>query len=1767
MSDISQGPGWRSIRRKAAPGKAPSGGPPRTSHVAGRTKRLWRLSGPIGAIVLLSGIIVASPGFSGSASADTTAQTISFAPLADMQFGDAPFTVSATATSGLPVSFSIPGSASGVCTSTGTDGSTITLVGAGTCTVQADQAGDATYAQAPSVQQAFTVSPAPTAQTISFAPLADMQFGDAPFTVSATATSGLPVSFSIPGSASGVCTSTGTDGSTITLVGAGTCTVQADQAGDATYAQAPSVQQAFTVSQATPTVSITNIPSLGSALVGSTFSPSYDYAGDGATSTTSSTPSICAVGGTTVYLEAAGTCTLTAEAAATTDNAAATGAAQSFAITSPTPSSCTKTWASAVSGNWSDASMWSPVGVPSSSDTVCITNDAASYTVTVDTSAVAGSLLVGGTAGTQTLDISAGESLQLYGDSATSPDGTITMEASSTPGASYLYLDGYTLTNAGTLDVPASDGTPAYLYYDGSVVNTGTVEVDGTLNIYGGVTFTNAVGGSVVNNGTFTDGTYVQDGGSNSGTPLSPSTLVLSGGGSASFEAVGMSVQGGPLMAGQSIDIPASGSMYLDNNLTNDGTITMDTSASAYSYLYLEGYTLTNAGTFSVPADGNSGSYAYVYSSGSVDNTGTVEVDGILYITGGVTFTNALGGSVVNNGTFTDGTYVQDGGSNSGTPLSPSTLVLSGGGSASFEAVGMSVQGTLMAGQSIDIPASGSMYLDNNLTNDGTITMDTSASGYSYLYLEGYTLTNAGTFSVPADGNSGSYAYVYSSGSVDNTGTVEVDGILYITGGVTFTNSASVTVGSAGELYGSTFTNSTGGSVVNNGTFTDGTYVQDGGSNSGTPLSPSTLVLSGGGSASFEAVGMSVQGGPLMAGQSIDIPASGSMYLDNNLTNDGTITMDTSASGYSYLYLEGYTLTNAGTFSVPADGNSGSYAYVYSSGSVDNTGTVEVDGILYITGGVTFTNALGGSVVNNGTFTDGTYVQDGGSNSGTPLSPSTLVLSGGGSASFEAVGMSVQGGPLMAGQSIDIPASGSMYLDNNLTNDGTITMDTSASGYSYLYLEGYTLTNAGTFSVPADGNTGSYAYVYSSGSVDNTGTVQVDGILYITGGVTFTNSASVTVGSAGELEGSTFTQDATGVLNVEHDATGTSGTVSASTANLNGCIGTSGPSLPLGTILYALSYSTLSGQFSCSRFPTQIYSVNYETTPEPSVQLVATDVVATPPTIMSADSATFTVGTSSSLTVTTTGTPVPGLSETGALPAGVTFVDNGDGTATLSGMPTAGSGGVYPLTITAANGATPSAVKTFTLTVDEAPSVTSADQATFIQGNGGTFTVTTSGYPAPTLSVSSGLPSGVSFADNGNGTGTLSYTPTAGTGGLYSSLTIKAHNGAGADAEQPFTLDVDIPPTVSVVVTPGATTVGDQVSALITASSPGNDSLSYTVDFGDGTVSSGAYPGTPVTVTHTYTATGPWTVLAEATDSVGATDEASQVVQVDPGQPLSANAGPDQTTTANEPVGQGITLDGSASTPGCCIASYQWVVTNGTDTQDFDTQVVHDVRFTTAGTYTATLTVEQGSDTSSADATITVDPQTATGVSVTVLDDATDAPIDGAQVDVISAAGEQYQASSAANGVALLTGVPDGSYTAYVVEQGYHPNQGSFDVSGGLGSATVDLTAGGLATASVTSTPITNYQTLIADGIDPNDPSNYNIYQFDINLVFDGVPVTFSGFVSQGAVAVAVAAEAAAAVAVAVAAAEASSGVPASAGGPPARVPPARARPRRRATD
>jgi hypothetical protein len=161
--------------------------------------------------------------------------------------------VSATASSGLPVSFS--SLATAVCT---VSGSTVTLVAIGTCTIRASQTGNANYAPAAIVAQSFSVTQA--GQTITFGSLANRSLGTPPFGVTATASSGLPVSFGSLTTA--LCT---VSASTVTLVATGTCTIRASQSGNATYAPAPNVDQSFTV---TPFVGVQYIYDAAGNLVG-----------------------------------------------------------------------------------------------------------------------------------------------------------------------------------------------------------------------------------------------------------------------------------------------------------------------------------------------------------------------------------------------------------------------------------------------------------------------------------------------------------------------------------------------------------------------------------------------------------------------------------------------------------------------------------------------------------------------------------------------------------------------------------------------------------------------------------------------------------------------------------------------------------------------------------------------------------------------------------------------------------------------------------------------------------------------------------------------------------------------------------------------------------------------------------------------------------------------------------------------------------------------------------------------------------------------------------------------------------------------------------------------------------------------------------------------------------------------------------------------------------------------------------------------------------
>ncbi len=190
---------------------------------------------PVGVAHLL---VLTPAGASAETSADQftyelASQAIGFASLTDKTYGDPDFTVSATASSGLPVTFG----RSGDCTLSLI---TVHITGAGSCTITASQAGNSTYGPANDLSRTFVIAKAP--QTITFGALANKTYGDADFVVSATATSGLAVSFA----ASGSCT---VNAATVHLTGAGSCTVSASQAGDANYNAAPLVSRTFPIAR------------------------------------------------------------------------------------------------------------------------------------------------------------------------------------------------------------------------------------------------------------------------------------------------------------------------------------------------------------------------------------------------------------------------------------------------------------------------------------------------------------------------------------------------------------------------------------------------------------------------------------------------------------------------------------------------------------------------------------------------------------------------------------------------------------------------------------------------------------------------------------------------------------------------------------------------------------------------------------------------------------------------------------------------------------------------------------------------------------------------------------------------------------------------------------------------------------------------------------------------------------------------------------------------------------------------------------------------------------------------------------------------------------------------------------------------------------------------------------------------------------------------------------------------------------------------------
>ena len=221
---------------------------------------------------------------------------------------------SATATSGLPVTFT--STTTGVCTVSGTNGSTVSGVTAGTCTIAANQAGDDNYNPATQVTQDLTVGKGSQATlTVTGLP-ASAVFGQTGITAGTTGGSGTGA-ITYSAGASTACTVNTTSGAVTIISGTGTCAITATRAADTNYLVVSSAPVSITIGKADQTISFTSTAPSG-ATVGGTAYTATATSTSGLTvslSIDASASAVCTLSGSTVSFTGAGTCTINANRA------------------------------------------------------------------------------------------------------------------------------------------------------------------------------------------------------------------------------------------------------------------------------------------------------------------------------------------------------------------------------------------------------------------------------------------------------------------------------------------------------------------------------------------------------------------------------------------------------------------------------------------------------------------------------------------------------------------------------------------------------------------------------------------------------------------------------------------------------------------------------------------------------------------------------------------------------------------------------------------------------------------------------------------------------------------------------------------------------------------------------------------------------------------------------------------------------------------------------------------------------------------------------------------------------------------------------------------------------------------------------------------------------------------------------------------------------------------------------------------------------------
>jgi hypothetical protein len=257
-------------------------------------------------------------------------QTVSFTSTAPtgLIFGtSATYTPTTSGTaSESPVVVSVDSASSTVCEISSGE---ISIIGAGTCTLNANQAGNGFFSPATQVQQTFTVSK--QAQSISFTSTAPTNAKVSGTSYTPTATgggSGNSVTFTVTGSCS-------ISGGVVSFTAVGTCTVKADQAGGTNHLAATQVTQTISVAKGVQAISFTSTAPVNAAVDGATYTVTATggVSGSAVTFTLNSASSaVCSISGAVISFTAAGACVVKANQTGSANYEAASEVTQTITV-------------------------------------------------------------------------------------------------------------------------------------------------------------------------------------------------------------------------------------------------------------------------------------------------------------------------------------------------------------------------------------------------------------------------------------------------------------------------------------------------------------------------------------------------------------------------------------------------------------------------------------------------------------------------------------------------------------------------------------------------------------------------------------------------------------------------------------------------------------------------------------------------------------------------------------------------------------------------------------------------------------------------------------------------------------------------------------------------------------------------------------------------------------------------------------------------------------------------------------------------------------------------------------------------------------------------------------------------------------------------------------------------------------------------------------------------------------------------------------------